>query len=148
MDDQTKIDDRNGAPENASRGFARGVGDFSHDVLTLAELQAQLLAADVKECRQHLLGPALLLLGGAAVSLACVPIALAALALFLVQFFNTSYASGFLLASVVGAILGVLLSAAGWRHVGRQLAVLRRSKHELIRNLSWIKKVLNHSRTR
>ena len=133
--------------ENASRGFARGVGDFAHDVLTLAELQAQLLAADAQECRQRVLIPALLLFGGLAVSLACFPVGLAALALYLVQSYKMSYATGFLIASIVGAVLGSLLSVFGCFQVRKSLAVLQRSQHELIRNLRWIRKVLDHSRT-
>ena len=146
MDDQAKIDKQNCMPENASRGFARGVGNFTHDVLTLAELQAQLLAADVQECRQRVLVPALLLLCGLAVSLACFPVGLTVLALYLVQSYKTSYATGFLIAFIVGAVLGALLSVLGCLQVRKSLAVLGRSQHELIRNLRWIKKVLDHSR--
>ena len=147
MDHQTQLNERNGTSESASRGFARGVGDFAHDVLTLAELQAQLLAADVQECRQRTLVPAVLLFCGVAVSLACFPIALTALALFLIQFFKTSYATGFLMAFVVGAVVGAWLSVIGWRQVAKRVAVLQRSQHELIRNLRWIKKVLDQSRS-
>lgn len=148
MDDQTKIDERDGAPKNASRGFARGVGEFAHDVLTLAELQAQLLAADVQECRQRVLIPALLLLCGLAVSLACFSVGLTALALCLVQSYKMSYATGFLIAFIVGAVLGALLSVFGCLQMRKSLAVLRRSQHELIRNLRWIRKVIDHSRTK
>ncbi len=147
MDDQTKIDERNCAPENASRGFARGVGDFTHDVLTLAELQAQLLAADMQECRQRVVLPALLLLCGLAVSLACFPVGLTALALYLVKAYKMSNAAGFLIAFIVGAVLGGLLSFWGGLRVRKSLAVLQRSQHELIRNLRWIRKVVDHSRT-
>ena len=147
MADQTKIDDRNRAPESASKGFARGVGDFTHDVLTLAELQAQLLSADVQECRQRVLVPTLLLLCGLAVGLACFPVGLTALALCLVENYTMSYATGFLTAFIVGAVLGVLLSFIGCLQVRKSLAVLQRSQQELIRNLRWIRKVVDHSRT-
>lgn len=124
------------------------MGDFTHDVLTLAELQAQLFAADVQECRQRVLIPTLLLFCGLAVSLACFPVGLTALALCLVQSYNLSYATGFLTAFIVGAVLGSLLSVFGCLQVRKSLDVLRRSQHELIRNLRWIRKVLNHSRTK
>jgi cytochrome bd-type quinol oxidase subunit 1 len=144
VDDPTKT----GPWESASSGFARGVGNLTHDILTLVDLQAQLLAADVQECSQRLLVPALLLSCGVAVSLACFPIALTALALFLVEYFNLSAPTGFLIAFIVGAGFGALLSVVGWRQVVRQLAVLRRSQHELVRNLRWIRKVIDHSRAR
>lgn len=145
MDDQTKADNSKGTQQSASRGFATGAGNFAQDVLTLAELQAQLLAIDVRECRARMTVPVLLLLGGFAIALACFPIGLAAFALCLIQFFNTTYATGFLIAFLVGAILGTLMSIIGWRRVGNRLTVLKRSQHELARNLLWIKKVIGHS---
>ena len=146
MDDQAKIDERNRTSKNASSGFAQGVADFTLDVLTLAELQAQLLAADVQECRQRVLVPGLMLLCGLAVGLACFPVGLTALAFCLVQSYKTSYATGFLTAFIVGAVLGAVLSVLGCLQVKKNLAVLRRSQNELIRNLRWIKKVLDHTR--
>lgn len=142
------MNDRKGTSESASQGFARGVGTFAHDVLTLAELQAELLAADVRECRQSARIPALLLLCGLAVTISCFPVALTALALFLTRFFETSYACGFLLAFLIGAVVGVALIGVGWFQVSRRVAVLRRSQQELIRNLRWIRKVLDHSRNK
>ncbi len=146
MDDQAKIDERNRTSKNASSGFAQGVADFTLDVLTLAELQAQLLAADVQECRQRVLVPGLLLLCGLAVGLACFPVGLTALAFCLVQSYKTSYATGFLTAFIVGAVLGAVLSVLGCLQVKKRLAVLRRSQQELIRNLRWIRKVLDQGR--
>jgi len=145
VDDQSKADNPQGTQQSASRGFATGAGNFAQDVLTLAELQVQLLAIDVRECRARLTVPVLLLLGGFAIALACFPIGLAAFALCLIEFFNTTYATGFLTAFMVGAILGALMSIIGWRRVGKRMAVLQRSQHELARNLRWIKKVIGRS---
>jgi uncharacterized membrane protein YqjE len=146
MGNQTKIDTQNGSPETAPGALARDVGEFAHNVLTLAELQAQLFAADVQEYGQRVLVPGLVLIGGAALGLACFPIALAALALLLIQVLGTSYATGFLVAAVVGAVLSALLCVIGWFQVRKRLAVLQRSQQELVRNLRWIKKVLERSR--
>lgn len=146
MAHQTKINESNGAPKPTSRGLARDVGEFAHDVLTLAELQVQLLAADARECRRHLLAPGLLLLSGATLCLICVPIALTALALWLSQFFHLSYAMGFLSATVAGVVLGAMLSALGWNLIRKRAAMLGRSQQELVRNLQWIKKVLQRHR--
>jgi uncharacterized membrane protein YqjE len=122
------------------------VGDFAHDVLTLAELQAQLFVADVQECGQRALVPGLVLVCGVALGLACFPIALAALALFVIQVFETSYATGFLIAVVGGAVLSALLCVIGWWQIRERVAVLGRSQQELARNLRWIKKVIQRSR--
>jgi Putative Actinobacterial Holin-X, holin superfamily III len=146
MAHQTKLSDQNGSPRTASKGLARDVGEFAYDVLTLAELQAQLFVADMQECGQRVRIPGLILLCGVALGLACFPIALAALALVVVQIFGTSYATGFLTAVVVGAALSALLCAIGWYQVRERVAVLGRSQQALVRNLRWIKKVLERSR--
>ena len=147
MGHQTKINERNGSPQTTPRALARDVGEFAHDVFTLAELQAQLLVTDLQECRQRVFVPGMVLLCAAAMGLGCFPVALAALALSLIQVFETSYAAGFLLATIVGAILSALLGVSGWLLVRKRLAVLQRSQQELVRNLHWIKKVLERNRT-
>ena len=146
MGHQTKISEQNGSPMAPSKGLARDVREFAHDVLTLAELQTQLFVADVQECGQRVLVPGLVLLCGVALGLACFPFALAALALFVIQVFEISYAAGFLIAVVVGAVLSALLCFLGWIQVRKRVTVLRRSQQELVRNLRWIKKVLERSR--
>lgn len=146
MGHQTKINERNGSPETAPKALARDVGEFAQDVLTLAELQAQLFVADVRECGQRVLIPGLILLGGVALAMACFPIALAALALLVIQIFETSYAAGFLIAAMVGTAFSALLCVTGWFQARKQMAVLQRSQQELVRNLRWIKKVFEHNR--
>jgi uncharacterized membrane protein YqjE len=147
MGHQTKVSERNGSSQTAPRAFARDVGGFAYDVLTLAELQVQLFASDMRECGQRVFVPGLVLLCGAALGWACFPVALAALALLIIQVFETSYATGFLLATTVGAISSVLLCISGWFLVREPLALLQRSQEELVRNLRWIKKVLERNRT-
>jgi len=147
MGHQTKVNERNGSAKTAHKGLARDVGEFANDVLTLAELQTQLFVTDVQECSRRALVPGLVLVCGVALGLACLPIALAALALWLIQVFETSYATGFLLATIVGAMLSALLCVRGWFLVRQRLSVLRRSQEELVSNLRWIKKVLERNRT-
>lgn len=143
---QAKINERSGSPEITPKALARDVGEFAHDVFSLAELQTQLFAADVYECGQRVLVPGLVLLCGVALGLACFPIALVVLALFVIQVLETSYTVGFLVAVVVGAVVSALLCIAGWIQVRNRAAVLRRSQQELVQNLRWIKKVLDRSR--
>jgi cytochrome bd-type quinol oxidase subunit 1 len=122
------------------------VGEFAHDVFILAELQVQLLVADVQECGRRVLVPGLVLLVGVALGLSCFPFVLAALALWLIQVLELSYATGVLLAAVAGAVVSALLCAIGWFQIRQHAVVLGRSQQELVRNLSWIKKVLQRSR--
>ncbi len=141
------MNEQNGSRESAPRAFARDMREFGHDAFTLAELQAQLLVTDVQECRQRLKFPGLFVLVGLGLGSACLPIGLAALALSLVESFEMSYAIGFLSATIAGVMLSVLLCGLGWFLVRQRLVVLRRSYEELVRNLGWIKKVLERNRT-
>ena len=146
MDHQAKINEHNGSPPTTSSALAQDVGEFAHNVLTLAELQGQLFVADVQECGRRAFVPGLVLIAGVALGLTCFPIALAAIALLLAQVYQTSYAASFLITAAAGAVVSALLSAIGWVQVRRRVAVLGRSQHELVRNLQWIKKVLERSR--
>lgn len=147
MGHQTMVNEQACFPETATKTLAQDVGDFALDVFTLAELQAQLLVVDVQECGHRVLMPSLALLAGGALGLACLPIALAALALWIIQAFATSYAAGFLVAVMLGAIVSGVLCVMGWWWFRQRLVILRRSQQELVRNLCWVKKVLARSRT-
>lgn len=146
MDHQAKVAERNGKPETPSQGLARDVGAFANDVLTLTELQSQLLVADVRECSRRALVTSLVLLSGLALGLACFPVALVTVALALVQFLEISYFTAFLIVVVAGAIGSLLLCVVGWKQVRQRTAVLRRSQNELVRNLQWIKRVVTRNR--
>jgi uncharacterized membrane protein YqjE len=146
MGDSMEMSKENGTPETASKAMARDVGEFADDVLTLAELQAQLFVADIEEFGARAQIPGVVLFSGVALGFACFPIALAGLALVLVEVYETSYADGLLIAAGGGAVMSVLLCVIGWCQVRRRLAVLQRSRQELVRNLSWVKKVLQRKR--
>jgi hypothetical protein len=147
MRNQTKVFKTNGSPETASRAMARDVGEFADGVLTLAELQVQLFVADAKEYSRRALIPGLVLLCGMTLGIACLPIALAAFALWLIQVFEISYAAGFLIVAAAGMVFSLLLCVLGWFQVRKCWKVLQRSQRELVHNLGWIKKVLQHQRT-
>lgn len=147
MGHQTKIVERNGSLGSTPTALARDVGEFAHDVFTLAELQVQLFAAEVREYRRCALIPGLVWLAAAAVALACFPVALIALALSIVESFQTSYAAGFLLAAIAGAVLSAVLCVVGWFLVRGRLTVVQRSRQELVRNVRWVKRVLERDRT-
>jgi len=136
-----------GVSSSAPKGLAGDVREFAHNVLTLAELQAHLFVADVQECGQRVMIPGIVLICGVVLGMACFPLALVVLALFLVQLFEVTYAMGFLIAFAAGAVLSALLVAIGYLQVREHAILLQRSREELRRNLNWIKKVLKRSRT-
>jgi len=147
MGHQETMNAVDGAPSSAPKGLAGDVREFAHNVLTLAELQAHLFVADVQECGQRIMIPGIVLICGVVLGMACFPLALVVLALFLVQLFEVTYAMGFLIAFAAGAVLSALLVAIGYLQVREHAILLQRSREELRRNLNWIKKVLKRSRT-
>ena len=97
MVDQADVKPTNGHDGGRSelppRAVARSTGEFLHDVTTLAELQGKLLVVDCKQGLSKLVVPMTLLVLGIVIALGCVPIALAALAITLVQAADFSLAS-------------------------------------------------------
>ncbi|HRX80116.1 MAG TPA: phage holin family protein, partial [Pirellulaceae bacterium] len=74
--------------------------------------------------------------------LGCVPIALTALALGLVEA-GLSYWLGFLLSAAIGLAGGSAIGFTGWKLLTRTPVVFERSKVEFSSNFAWVKQVLS-----
>jgi hypothetical protein len=146
MDQRINQGERNDSTQTATGGLRKDVGDFAHDILTLAELQAQLLIADLQEGNQSARIPCILLLSGTMFGMAGASIALVAVALFIIETYQVSYPIGFLIAATVGAILSGTLVAIGLHGLRKCFQVLHRSRTELTRNLNWMKNLLSPNR--
>ena len=68
---------------SAAAGVRNGVGELLHDVVSLAELQTQLLAVDARESAQKARAPIVLVGAGASLALGAIPILLLALGMSL-----------------------------------------------------------------
>ena len=131
-----------GRPELPPRAVARNTGEFLHDVTTLAELQGKLLVVDCKQGLSKLIVPIALLVLGIVIALGCVPIALAALAITLVQAAEFSLASAMWIALAVGAVLALVLGLVGYFWMRSGLWFLDRSYYEWQRNVAWAKDMM------
>ena len=140
------ISQKNESPEPIGSSLGSDMSDFLKGFSTLVELQAQLFVADVRECRQRGLLPGLVLLCGVTLGMGCFPVALVAIAMLLIQVFEISYAAGFLISVLAGAVLSGLLTMIGWFQVRKQMTFLQRSQQELVHNLRWLKKILERDR--
>lgn len=139
------MSEHNGSTGFPPRTMARHVGGFAHDLVSLTELQAELLKADTQECFQRMTTP-LVLLGMAIIgSIGCVPVALTAFAYGLVAAAGLSTWLAFLIAATTGLILAGLAAAIGWRLLVKSPSVFERSKDEFNSNLCWVKRVLTTS---
>lgn len=153
MVDQAPLEERGwaGPPlytrqSSAAAGVRDGVGDLLHDVVSLGELQVQLLAVDARESVEKAKPPIGLLVGGIALALGTVPVLLLSLGEALTLWLDWERALSYLVSGLVGAaIAGVLLYLA-WQQAGAVLAVFDRSRVELAENVRWIKYALTRGR--
>lgn len=118
--------------------------ELTHDVIELAELQAQLFALDIKETSQSTRNSLLLVVAGACVLVGAIPVALMALAELLVEEIGWSSALSYAAATLVGIVIGVGLILAAYVRFRTGVSALSRSREELGRNVAWIKSSLRN----
>ena len=131
---------RNGSPP--PNGVAKGMGELTHDIVSLAELQFELFRIDCREGLKRMLVPVVLLLFAGILALGTMPVALMFVAEFLVQVAGLSRAAAFSIAAVIGFVVAVALGVAGWCYLRGAVRVFERSRDELARNVTWIKNAL------
>jgi len=131
---------------SAATGVRNGVGELLHDVVSLAELQTQLLAVDARESVDKAKTPIVLLGVGIAVGLGAVPVLLLSLAEALVSLLDWDRALAYLVSGLIGAAIAGGAVYAGLQQFGAVFAVFDRSRVELSENVRWIKYALTRGR--
>lgn len=136
---QTSINGRGTSPMTRLR---QGVGGLLHDLISLGELQAQLLSVDLRDGKSQAMGPALALIVGVVVALASLPVLILGGAWWLASAAGwgpgvTIFATAAILIAIAGLV--VWLGLRGLRKAGTTFA---RSKREFNENLQWIKSTL------
>jgi len=131
---------------SAAAGVRNGVGELLHDVVSLAELQTQLLAVDARECVQKAQLPLVLVVAGATLALGAIPVLLLSLGEALVLWLSWERAAAYFVAGLIGVIGGAVTIYVGWRQSAAILAVFDRSRAELAENIRWIKYALTRGR--
>jgi hypothetical protein len=139
---KTTMSRRNGTASTSPNGVAKGMGELTHDIVSLAELQFELFRSDCREGLRRMLAPLALLLVAGAVAVGAVPIALIAMAELLAQAAGLSRATAFAIAALGGFAAAVGMGVAGWFSLRRVGGVLGRSREEVARNMTWIKQAL------
>jgi len=142
MVDQAQVTAASSETELPPRAVARGTAEFLHDVATLAELQGKLVIVDFREGMGQLLAPVLALCLGAILSLGCVPIAFATLALLLQRSASLSLPAAFGISLLAGVVLSGVLVFSALLALKSKIRIFDRSFYEWGRNLKWIKDTL------
>jgi uncharacterized membrane protein YqjE len=142
MDDQATVARGNGHAIRPAAALGRGVGGFAADLLSLAELQWQLLMLDLRESGQNVVAPLVLAGLAIALGLGVFPVLLIAIAF---GFIGAGMAAGwaFLISAVIGLVVAGVLAVIAWGLSRQIFQPINRSKQELAENIRWIKESLN-----
>jgi hypothetical protein len=133
---------RNESTPARPNGVAQDMGELTHDIVSLAELQFELFRSDYRGGLKGLLIPIGLLLVAGMMAIGTAPIALILMAELLVQAAGLSRAAAFSIAALSGFIVAAALGVAGWSQIRGVGRVFERSREELTRNMTWIKHAL------
>ena len=131
--------------QSPPRVVAHNVSELLHDSLTLGDLQLRLLWADCRRLAADVVYPGVLLLIAVVLVLSCVPVALAAIALTLVEATRLTMAQSFAFTLAGGLVLGGVVALAALVWLRRYLNPFTRSLAELDANVRWIKKILREN---
>ena len=142
---ETTMNRCNGSTQSPPKGVAKGMGELTHDIVSLAELQFELLRIDCREGIRRILLPVALLLFAGIMAVGTVPIALMLVAELLVQTAGLSQAAAFSIAAMSGVIVAVTIGVVWWSYLRGVVRVFKRSREELTRNMTWIKHALKRS---
>lgn len=139
MVDQAPLGNGPRPEEPPPRAVARSASELLQDLVTLAELQGKLCLVDLREGCGRLLVPAGIVAGGLVLALGTTPVALAALALWLVEAAQFTLAQALGIAALIGAVVAAVLLAAGVAFWNSRLNFFERTQTEWRQNVRWMK---------
>ncbi len=139
---ETSMNRRNGSTPSPPNGVAKDMGELTHDIVSLAELQFELFRIDCREGFKRMLVPVAVLLVAGIVAVGTVPIALILVAEFLAQAAGLSRAAASSIAAMSGFIVALATGVVGWSYLRGVVHVFERSREELTCNMTWIKHAL------
>ncbi|MEX0677415.1 MAG: phage holin family protein [Pirellulales bacterium] len=144
MDHQTTL---NGS-DRPARDLTEHLGGMARDVGRIAELQARLVAADLRQSRLALLCTAGCWVTAGLLWVAMLPIALTALGLWLADVTQLSLAGGLVCVAGGVAVLAVTMVVAGWVQFRKQFATWERSRKELRDNIQALQQAFSNRASR
>jgi uncharacterized membrane protein YqjE len=131
----------NGAPAPA-RSMGRSVRQLGSDVITLMELQAELLQVDLREWVQSFIRPLVALIAAAIILMATAPVALVSLGYLLAATTELPLWGAMMTAAGVGLGFAALSAGMGAWLLKRDRRMLHRFRAELRKNVHWLKETL------
>jgi hypothetical protein len=135
------------SPENGA-GPAQvfsGVAEFGENLMTLAELQARLAAMEMRQNVEAVKVTGLVVMGGALLAMASLPVILIGLAELLASGLGMGRGPALLGVSIVALLIGGACAAIAGIRLRHSTAGFPVSREELARNLNWVRTVMLHS---
>jgi hypothetical protein len=147
MVDQTVVNGSGTAREpgtgnGSDSAQGEGVGKFVDDLASLAELQAKLAAIDFRDAARTAAVPLVLTMGGLALLLAGLPVALLGGGWLLAWALKIEPGWGMLLTAGPAIALGALVAGLAGMRLRHCFDSFRRSHEQLRINLAWVRSVL------
>jgi hypothetical protein len=136
---------RRGEPERSLNGVVSGIGSLGTSVLSLATLQARLVAADARESSSRIVPAVAGLMLVLPIMVASLTAATFALGHWLHEAFGWRMSAALGVAALAGLLIGGVLLLVSVRLGSNGLTTFRRSKEELERNVAWLGTVLTQS---
>jgi Putative Actinobacterial Holin-X, holin superfamily III len=127
-----------------AREMRRSISHLGSDIITLVELQAELLQVDVREWARGFVKSVIALVAALVLLLASAPILLVSLGYFINEQTDLSMGASMLIASGAGILLAGICAGLGVWLLKRDQGMLHRFSSELKQNMSWLKQVLTH----
>jgi uncharacterized membrane protein YqjE len=124
------------------RHMRQSVSQLGSNVVSLVELQAELLQMDLREWTGGIVRSVIALTIAAVLLLASMPILLFSLGYFLNSTTDLPMAACMLIAAGVGVLAAAICAGVGWWLFKRDQGLLHRFRSELRRNVRWLKQVL------
>ena len=119
------------------------LGNLGADLISLGELQLELLSVDARDAAQRSFYPGVFAFLGLGFVVGCCPLALLGLSWWLADITQLSVPGAAITVALVGLVVAGIFIFLAWKGFRASLDLLNRSRIELSSNLRWIKKILS-----
>tara|TARA_R110002095_G_scaffold142965_1_gene123810 strand:- start:23407 stop:23841 length:435 start_codon:yes stop_codon:yes gene_type:complete len=134
----------NGQPNRARTSNLQGhLGNLGADIISLSELQLELIAVDTRDASREAFFPTLMVCLATGLCVGACPVALFGLSLWLTEVSGLSQIAALLTVSGAGLGIAAILFFLAVEGFKRSFSLLKRSRTELQSNIKWIKKILS-----
>jgi len=118
------------------------MAEFGYDVMTLLELQLQLLKTDASSVVRSVIAPGVAVICAAVLAFTSLPLLLFAAASAIHIYAGLPEWSALLIVAGAGFLIAAVVATVSVILIRRHVGVFDRSRDEFIRNVRWVKTVL------